>query len=250
MLRLCAVHGEYRCTTRRTRTEDDRAMATTRARARRAPAACRRLREAAPVDALHPHGRLRRRRGPDHRPRRGLLRLGRARQPLPRRAARRCSAANLGHGRADVAPGRRRPGGRARLLLDLVLRASAGDRARGADRRRSRRATSTASSSRAAAARRSSRRSSSPRQYHKLTGNPHEDEGHRARDRLPRHLARRALGDGHHRAAHAVRAADARRLPRAEHEHVPAARGRRPDDARRGRRASASCSRARRRSPP
>ena len=43
----------------------------------------------APVDALHPHGRLRRRpRGPDHRPRRGPLRLRRARQALPRRPLR------------------------------------------------------------------------------------------------------------------------------------------------------------------
>ena len=41
------------------------------------------------------------------------------------------------------------------------------------------------------------------RQYHKLTGAPEQDEGHRARDRLPRRHARRAQRDRHH--------ADARR---------------------------------------
>ena len=51
---------------------------------------------------------------------------------------------------------------------------------------------------------------------------PDQDEGHRARDRLPRHDARRAHRDRHHRPARAVRAVHARRLPRAEHEHLPA----------------------------
>ena len=37
------------------------------------------------------------------------------------------------------------------------------------------------------------------RQYHKLTRQPEQDEGHRARDRLPRHDARRAHRDRHHR---------------------------------------------------
>ena len=41
------------------------------------------------------------------------------------------------------------------------------------------------------------------RQYHKLTGKPEQDEGHRARDRLPRHHARGARGDRHHGAARA-----------------------------------------------
>ena len=48
------------------------------------------------------------------------------------------------------------------------------------------------------------------RQYHKLTGKPEQDQGDRARDRLPRHHPRRALGDRHHQPARAVRAADAR----------------------------------------
>ena len=52
------------------------------------------------------------------------------------------------------------------------------------------------------------------RQYHKLTRQPEQDEGHRPRDRLPRHDAGRAQRDRHHRAAPAVRAVHARRLPR------------------------------------
>ena len=72
------------------------------------------------------------------------------------------------------------------------------------------------------------------RAYHKLTGNPNKTKVDRARDRLPRHLARRALRDGHPGAAHAVRAAHARRLPRAQHERLPPARRRRPGVARRG----------------
>ena len=51
-----------------------------------------------------------------------------------------------------------------------------------------------------------------------------EDEDHRARHRLPRHDARRALRDRHHLAAPAVRAADARRLPRARTRTCTASR--------------------------
>ena len=59
------------------------------------------------------------------------------------------------------------------------------------------------------------------RQYHKLRGAPEQDEGHRARGRLPRRHPRRAQRDRHHRDAHAVRALHARRLPRAQHEPLP-----------------------------
>ena len=109
------------------------------------------------LDALHAHGRVRRRtRDPDHRARRGLLRLRRARQALPRRPL----GALLRERRPR--PRRARRGGRragqgARLLHELELRAPAGDRAGRADRRASRPATSTASSSPRAARRRSSR---------------------------------------------------------------------------------------------
>ena len=72
-------------------------------------------------------------RGAGHRPRRGLLRLGRARQSLPRRALL-AVLLNLGHGRADIAQAGAEQAQRARLLHQLVLRASAGDRAGGEDR--------------------------------------------------------------------------------------------------------------------
>ena len=144
------------------------------------------------------HGRLRRPRRADHRPRRGLPRLRRARQPLLRRPVRAVLREHRPRPRRRR-PGRRRPGPRAGLLHQLVLRAPARDRARRAHRRRWRPATSTASSSPAAAARRSSPRSSSSRQYHKLTGNPNKTKVDRARDRLPRDHARRAERHRHHR---------------------------------------------------
>ena len=91
--------------------------------------------EAAPVAALQPHGRLRRPRRPDHRPRRGLLRLRRPRQALPRRAL----GAVLRQRRTRPRPSSRtrlpRQIARARLLHHLELRPPAGDRARRADRR-------------------------------------------------------------------------------------------------------------------
>ena len=61
----------------------------------------------------------------------------------------------------------------------------------------------------------------------------HQD--HLARDRLPRHHLRGALDHRHHPSAHAVRAARAGRLPRAQHERLPLARGSRPALGRRRR---------------
>ena len=84
-----------------------------------------------PLAALHAHGRLPRRRGADHRPRRRLLPRGRERQALPRRARRPVRGAD----RLLVRRGDRRGGGRAdaraALLHELVVRAPARDRARG-----------------------------------------------------------------------------------------------------------------------
>ena len=112
-------------------------------------------RPAPPVAALQPDGRLRRGpRDPHHRPRRGLLRLGRPRQEVPRRAQRPVLRQHRPRP-PRRRPGRRRPGARAGLLHQLVLRAPARDRAGGADRLARARATSTASSSPAAARRRS-----------------------------------------------------------------------------------------------
>ena len=76
-----------------------------------------------------------------------------------------------------------------------------------------------------------------------------EAQGDRPRGRLPRHLLRGALGDRDHRAAQPVRAADAGRLPRPEHEHLPLARGQATRSGRPTRSRSGSSSRGRRRSP-
>ncbi len=86
------------------------------------------------LDALHAHGRVRRgARDPDPRQGGRLLRLGRARQPLPRRPL----GAVLRERRPR--PRRARRGGqapdrRARLLHQLELRPPGRDRARGQDR--------------------------------------------------------------------------------------------------------------------
>ena len=202
-------------------------MATTRARPAVAetgdPAGAR---EAPPVDALHPHGRVRRWRGADHRAGRGRVRLRRARQALPRRAV----GAVLRQRRPRARRARRRrggPGPRARLLHHLELRAPARDRARGPARLARARATSTASSSPRAARRPWSRRSSSPAP---TTSRP----ATRARrssspGRSPTTGPRSALcGDRDPAAAHALRAARPRRGPRPEHEQLPVARRRDP----------------------
>ena len=75
------------------------------------------------------------------------------------------------------------------------------------------------------------------RQYHKLRGNGDQVQGHRARDRLPRHDDGLPDRDRHPEPARAVRAAARRRLPRAQHQHLPAARGPRRRRAGRGDRA-------------
>ncbi len=67
---------------------------------------------------------------------------------------------------------------------------------------------------------------------------PQQDQADRARGRLPRHQPGGAVRDRDHRAAPALRAVHARRLPRAQHEPVPAqARLRRRDAGRGGARA-------------
>ena len=188
-------------------------------------------------------------RDPDHRARRGLLRLRRARQALPRRAVRavlrerrprprrarrggrrarpRSSAStptgatptrarsSWPRGSPALAPGRPEP----RLLH---LRRLGGGRV-GAGSSRAQlppRCTATASA-----------------------------QGDRARDRLPRHHARRALGDRHHRRC-ARRSSRSRRAAATCRTRTPTAgprtatRSGRPTRSRSG-----SSSRARRRSP-
>ena len=180
--------------------------------------------QAAPLDALLADGLLRPRpRDPDHRPRRGLLRLRRARQPLPRRAL----GAVLRQRRPRphrVRRGGGPPGRGARLLHAVELRAPAGDRAGGADRlaRPGRPQPRLLHLGRLGGGRVGAQ--ARPQLPPRARQRP-EAQGDRARDRLPRHLARRPLGHRHHRAALAVRAAGAGRLPRPQHQHLPLAGG-------------------------
>ncbi len=206
------------------------------------------LAQAASLDALLADGRLPAGpRDPDHRPRRGLLRLRRARQPLPRRPL----GALLRQRRPRPHRARRggRPPGRgARLLHALELRPPARDRA-------------------GRPARLARARGPQPRLLHlrRLGGGrvgaeagpqlpPHarqrpEAQGDRPRDRLPRHLAGSALGDRDHRAA---RASSSRSPRAAATSPTPTSTAGRRTATRSGpptRSRSGSCSRARRRSP-
>ena len=163
-------------------------------------------------------------RGPDHRPRRGLLRLGRARQALPRRALGAVLREHRPRPRRRR-PGRRRPGQGARVLHELVLRPSAGDRAGRADRlaRAGRPQPGVLHQRRQRGGRvRLQARPPVPQAHRQAE----QDQADRARDRLPRNEPRRAVGDRHHQPARAVRAAHAGRSPRPQHEHLPDAPGR------------------------
>ena len=204
--------------------------------------------QAPPVDALHAHGRLRRPRGPRDRARRGLLRVRRARQALPRRPRRA-----LLRQRRPRPQGARRggeaPDGRARVLHHVELRASSGDRAGRAHRSaRSRRPQPGVLHLRRIGGRRvgveagarvspSERRGPAP-------------QGDLAKPRLPRHHPRRARLHRPDVAADAVRAARSGRRARPQHEQLPLAGGPRPAVGRGRDRARRSSSRAPRRSPP
>ena len=105
---------------------------------------------------------------------------------------------NIGHGRARRRPGRRRPGQGARLLHELVLRAPARDRARRPDRRLAPgRPQPRLLHLRRRRGRRVRDQAGPP--VPQAHGPPEQDEDHRARDRLPRHDARRADRHRHHR---------------------------------------------------
>ena len=176
--------------------------------------------QAPPVDALHPHGRVRRRtRCPIIVARRGLLRLGRARQALPRRAV----GAVLRQRRPRPRRARRgggRAGARARLLHELELRPPARDRAGRAHRRarpgrpqprllhlrrlRGRRVGAEARAQLPPPARRRAARTRSSRASSPTTAS----------------RSARSPRPGITGAARAVRAAGAGRLPRAEHERA------------------------------
>ena len=200
------------------------------------------------MDALHAHGRLRRRqRRADHRARRRLLPLGRERQALPRRARRALLGQHRLRLRRGGRPGRARADARAALLHQLVVRAPEGDRARrrggvaragrpeprllrlgrlGGGRvrleagpavlRRARREADPHGCGRARAEPRRDRRGRPPR--------PAPLQGDRPPHRLPRDDHGRALDQRHPRAADDVRAAGPRGAARAQHEPLPPAR--------------------------
>ena len=118
---------------------------------------------------------------------------------------------NAGHGRAELGEAAADAGQGARLLHELELRAPAAIElaARVADARPGRPQPRVLHLGRLGGGRVGA--GSCRAQYHKLTRQPAEVQDHLARDRLPRHHLRRALDHGHHAAAHAVRAARARR---------------------------------------
>ena len=148
------------------------------------------------------------RRRAGYRAGRGLLRLGHAGQPLPRRPLRAVLRERRPRARRDRR-GDGRAGGRARLLHQLELRASARDRAGRAHRvvRAGRPEPRLLHLGRVGGRRVGAQAGA------QLPPHPRRRpaaQGDRARDRLPRHLARRAQRHRHPGAAHAVRAAHAR----------------------------------------
>ena len=155
----------------------------------------------------------------DHRPRRGLLRVGPARQALPRwalRAVLREHRPRSGGHR----PGRGRPGQGAWVLHQLVLRPSGGDRAGRADRlARARRPEPRVLHQRRQRGGRVGLQTLAP--VPQADRQAEQDQADRAGDRLPRDQPWRSVGHRHHRTAHAVRAAHPGRPPRAQHEHLP-----------------------------
>ena len=164
-------------------------------------------------------------RDPDHRQGRRVLRLGRARQALPRRARRPVLREHRARPRRRR-PGRRRPGQGARLLHELELRAPEGDRARRARRRaRPRRPQPRLLHLRRLRGRRLGAQALPPvPQAHRQPG---PLQGDLAQARLPRHDDGRADRDRHPGRAAPVRAAVPRRQPRRQHEPLPP-RGRGP----------------------
>ncbi len=173
--------------------------------------------------ALHPDGRLPRRRGADHRARRGLLSRGRERQAVSRRARRPLRRpARLLVRRRDRRRRARADEGAA-VLHELVVRAPARDRAR----RRARGACTGRPEPRLLRLRRLrggrvgvEARAAVPRGPRRAAL-----EGDLAAHRLPRHDDGRAVDQRHRGAQESVRAARARRPPRAQHEPLPPSAG-------------------------
>ena len=154
---------------------------------------------------------------------RGLLRLGRRRQPLPRRLSARCSAATS----ATAAPTSRRPAPTRPASSTSSRSGPTRTRGRSSSRPSSPSwppATSTACSSPAAAARRSSRRSSSSASSTSSTASPNKTKIIARETAYHGTTLGRPGRHRHHRAAPALRAVHPRRLPRPEHQPLPAGR--------------------------
>ncbi len=203
--------------------------------------------QAPPVDALHADGRLRRPRGPGDRARRGLLRVRRARQALPRRALGAVLREHRPRPRR-ARGGRGAPGEGAGVLHQLELRPPPLDRAGGADRAASRpgnlnRVFFTSGGSEAVES-----AWKLAKAYHAARGETAPAQAHRAQPRLPRHLDGRAHRDRAAAAARAVRAADAGRAPRRRTPTPTAGTRTATRCGRRTRSRRRSCSRAPRRS--
>ena len=177
-----------------------------------------------PLAPLHAHGRLPRRRGADHRPRRGLLPRGRERQALPRRARGPLRGPARLLARRRDRRGRARADEGAAVLHELVVRAPARDRAR----RRARLARARRPQPRLLRLGRLGggrvgleARAPVPRRPRRAPL-----EGDLAANGLPRDDDGRAVDQRHRGAQDPVRAARAGRPPRAQHEPLPpAARG-------------------------
>ena len=182
---------------------------------------------------------------PDHRARRRLLPRGRERAALPRRARRALLREHRLLVRRGDRPGRARADARAALLHELVVRASARDRAR----RRGRVARAGRPEPRLLllrrlgggrvgvearapvlrGARRARRVAAGARDEPETRHDEHRRgravasalQGDRAAHRVPRHDHRRALDQRHPGAPRAVRAARPRGAARLEHEPLP-----------------------------
>ncbi len=154
--------------------------------------------QAPPLDALHAHERLRGLGGADPGPRRGQLRVRRARQALPGRPVGAVLRERRPRPRGAGRRGRRAVQG-ARLLHQLELRTPARHRAGRAGRLAGARRPEPGVLHLRRRRGRGVRAQAVPRVAPPERRRP-AHQGHRARDRLPRHHPRRALGHGHHRA--------------------------------------------------
>ena len=184
--------------------------------------------QAPPLDALLPDGRVRRRApDPDHRPRPRAATSTTSTATATSTGSRRSSASTPATAAAEIGEAAARQVEELDFYTHLELRPPAGDRAGGADRRaRPRRPEPGLLHQRRLGGGRVGAEAGP-----QLPPHPRqrpEAQADRPRGRLPRHHAGGALGDRDHRAAHPVRAAGPRRLPRAEHQHLPLARGPRP----------------------